>query len=164
MNLSEKGCPVPLEQRPLNEYLALKNSMFFFWTMKPFLSYIKRVVVFSAMTYAITSGLVISSGELNFSHIFFYTLIFGNITLFIFFLRFYLAWVYIYKRLIDATVSYEESGWYDCQTWIKTPETLVQDTLIAQYELLPIISRLKETLLTLGFIMISSTIYIKAFV
>jgi hypothetical protein len=164
MNLSEKACPVPREQRPLNEYLTLKDSVFFFWTIKPTISYIKQLFLFSVIVYPTILGIVRSSGELNPMYIFFYTLVFGTILLFFFFLRFYLAWLYIYKRLIDATISYEESGWYDCQTWIKSPEILVQDTLIAQYELLPILTRLKETLLTLLFIILSSLFYIKFFV
>lgn len=164
MNLSEKVCPVPLEQRPLNEYLALKDSIFFFWTMKPNSLYIKQILLFIALIYPLTGGLIVSSGELDGVTIILYTLICGNLLLFFFFLRFYLAWIYIYKRLIDATVSYEESGWYDCQTWIKTPETLLQDTLLAQYELLPIIVRLKNTMLFFLFVILLTTIYIKAFV
>jgi hypothetical protein len=164
MNLSEKTCPVPFEQRPLNEYLTLKDSIFFFWTMEPTLPYIKQIIFFSVGVYTITEGLVISSAELNFIPRVVYTIFFGTTILFFFFLRSYLAWLYIHKRLIDATISYEESGWYDCQIWIKSPEILIQDTLIAQYELLPVINRLKKTLITLVFIILSSIIYIKLFV
>ena len=164
MTLSEKICPVPFEQRPLNEYLSLKDSFSFLWTSEQNSVYVKQIVLISFIIYLCISGLIVSSGGLDGIHIFTYTLVFGNIILFLFFLRFYLAWIYIYKRLIDATISYEESGWYDCQTWIKSPEILVQDTLIAQYELLPIISRLKDTLLVLIAMVISSTTYIKLFV
>ena len=31
---------------------------------------------------------------------------------------------------MEATVPYEESGWYDGQIWIKPPEILLQDRLI----------------------------------
>ena len=30
---------------------------------------------------------------------------------------------------MEATVPYEESGWYDGQVWIKPPEILIQDRL-----------------------------------
>jgi hypothetical protein len=62
-------------------------------------------------------------------------------------LRLYLAWKYIYDRLMNATVSYEESGWYDGQTWVKTNEVLIQDRLIGTYEVLPVIDRLRTVIL-----------------
>ena len=38
---------------------------------------------------------------------------------------------------MEATVPYEESGWYDGQIWIKPPEILLQDRLIGTYEIYP---------------------------
>jgi hypothetical protein len=64
----------------------------------------------------------------------------------LFLIRIYLGWDYIYNRLKNATVSYEESGWYDGQIWIKTPEMLIQDRLVADYILIPILKRIKITL------------------
>lgn len=32
MNIDKSICPVPQEQRPINEYLALKESFSFSWT------------------------------------------------------------------------------------------------------------------------------------
>ena len=61
-------------------------------------------------------------------------------------LRLYLAWLYVYDRLMNATVTYEESGWYDGQTWIKTNEVLIQDRLIGVYEVLPILKKLQLVL------------------
>ncbi|NTW91207.1 MAG: CGLD27 family protein, partial [Erysipelotrichaceae bacterium] len=34
------------------------------------------------------------------------------------------GWFYISDRLFNQTVFYEESGWYDAQTWIKPEEVL----------------------------------------
>jgi hypothetical protein len=73
-------------------------------------------------------------------------------------LRLYLAWMYIYDRLMKATVSYEESGWYDGQTWIKTPEILIQDRLTGTYEVLPILKRLANTLILSSTILTSNII------
>jgi hypothetical protein len=47
---------------------------------------------------------------------------------------------------MEATVPYEESGWYDGQIWIKPPEVLIQDRLIGTYEIYPGLSRLHLTL------------------
>jgi hypothetical protein len=48
---------------------------------------------------------------------------------------------------MNATVSYEESGWYDGQTWVKTNEVLIQDRLVGTYEVLPIMNRLRTVIL-----------------
>ena len=53
---------------------------------------------------------------------------------------------------MEATVPYEESGWYDGQIWIKPPEILLQDRLIGTYELYPGLLRLQFTLISLFFL------------
>jgi hypothetical protein len=63
--------------------------------------------------------------------------------------RLYLGWQYIYSRLMEATVPYEESGWYDGQVWIKPPEVLLQDRLIGTYDVYPGLLRLQITLVSL---------------
>ncbi|GJP47297.1 hypothetical protein CLOM_g6514, partial [Closterium sp. NIES-68] len=65
-------------------------------------------------------------------------------------LRLYLGWSYIGNRLFSATVEYEETGWYDGQVWVKTPELLARDRLLASYKVKPVLNRLKNTLLGLG--------------
>jgi hypothetical protein len=54
---------------------------------------------------------------------------------------------------MEATVPYEESGWYDGQIWIKPPEILLQDRLIGTYEIYPGLQRLQKTVVFL-FILI----------
>lgn len=149
MNIPDSECPVPLDQRPINEYNTLKSSIFFFWTTKATSFYIKDLLLFSLPVYLLTNLLVkasTSNSELPLDE-FLYTLVFSNILIGLVFVRLYLGWIYIYERLIKASVSYEESGWYDGQTWIKSPENLIQDKLIATYQLLPVINRLKTSLL-----------------
>ena len=72
-------------------------------------------------------------------------------------LRLYLAWKYIYDRLMNATVSYEESGWYDGQTWVKTNEVLIQDRLVGTYEVLPIMHRLRTVILISSIVLLLTT-------
>jgi hypothetical protein len=61
----------------------------------------------------------------------------------------YVGWNHVRNRLNSETVFYEESGWYDGQTWIKTPEILARDRLLVSYEIQPIIKRLQLTFATL---------------
>lgn len=58
-------------------------------------------------------------------------------------LRIYLGWSYVGDRLLSAAVAYEETGWYDGQTFIKPPEVLTRDRLLGMYEVKPILRKLR---------------------
>jgi len=49
------------------------------------------------------------------------------------------------SRLMDAKVFYEESGWYDGQTWVKPAEVLARDRLVVSYQIQPILKRMQIT-------------------
>ena len=57
-------------------------------------------------------------------------------------IRLYLGWNHIYKRLHSEKVEYEESGWYDGQTWIKPLDLKEKESLIASIEVKPILKNL----------------------
>jgi hypothetical protein len=144
-----RQCPVPKYQRPLTEYNDLKNSFTFSWTKEKSYPFNKTLLVFFIILVFFTSIVVINSHEPEKNKITSFLQItssaLGIFNLWI--LRLYLAWKYIYDRLMNATVSYEESGWYDGQTWVKTNEILLQDTLVGTYEVLPIMYRLRTVIL-----------------
>jgi hypothetical protein len=162
MNIPDSECPVPIDQRPTNEYNSLKASVFFFWTTKSNKAYIQDLMLFSIPVYLATTLLVNASmydSELLFNRLP-YTIVFGSILVSISFLRIYLGWIYVYDRLIKASVSYEESGWYDGQTWIKSPKTIMQDKLIAKYKVLPVIHRIKTSLISFFSVGTFTLIYV----
>jgi hypothetical protein len=72
--------------------------------------------------------------------------------------RLYLGWFYISDRLYSPTVFYEESGWYDGQTWNKPPDVVNRDRLIVTYEIKPILRRLQITFATLAGLLLIGTI------
>lgn len=144
-----RRCPVPKYQRPLTEYNDLKNSFTFSWTKEKSYPFSKTVLIFFIILILFTSVIVINSHGQEKNDITSFlqitTSALGMFNLWI--LRLYLAWKYIYDRLMNATVSYEESGWYDGQTWVKTNEVLIQDRLVGTYEVLPIMNRLRTVIL-----------------
>ena len=112
-------CPVPLNQRPLNEFNSIRNSWIISW---PFL---ERIIFYRKLTF---SWLIITPVCLTISYGSDYLknnlfeLIFISLTASLAFpilllIRQWLSWVYIYKRLNSENIEYEESGWYDGQTW-----------------------------------------------
>ena len=51
--------------------------------------------------------------------------------------RQWLGWTYVMQRLLSESVDYEESGWYDGQTWEKPLSWREKDLLVARHEVRP---------------------------
>lgn len=155
-------CPVPLEQQPLYEYKNLKKSIIFFWTTEKMPSYMYKIIAFVFLNCLSIELLysISNSMETNIMKQFIISSLISIGVLILLFLRIYLGWKYIYKRLKKATVSYEESGWYDGNIWIKTPNVLIKENLIADYILYPIIRRIQITLVILVGSFILCLLYI----
>ena len=156
-----RQCPVPKYQRPLSEYNDLKHSFTFSWTKEESHAFTKTLLVFFICLVCVTSIIITNNYEweknktASLLQIIISSL--GIFTLWL--LRLYLGWKYIYNRLMNATITYEESGWYDGQTWIKPNEVLIQDRLVGIYEVLPVMDRLR------GIVFISITgIFLMAYI
>jgi hypothetical protein len=143
------SCPVPKEQRPINEYMQLVQSNFFNWPILETFLYQKKIIQVFCICFVINLPLSSLFFNLNQTPVKFFVI--NLITSAIFFLsiivRLILGWNYIKQRLYNPTVFYEESGWYDGRIWVKSKNILVQDRLIHAYQVLPAVKRLNKTLL-----------------
>jgi len=155
-------CPVPQNQRPINEFNSIRNSWIISW---PFLerNIFYRKLIFSWL-FITPVSLTISYGSDYLKNNIF-ELIFLSFTASVAFpililIRQWLSWVYIYKRLNSEKIEYEESGWYDGQTWEKPISWRAKDLLIAQHQIKPILNHLKVIILLLISIIISSLLFI----
>jgi Conserved in the green lineage and diatoms 27 len=151
MNPSISPCPVPEEQRPINEYQELKESWFFGWGLVAWGGYLKPLIVLWSLSWLFAGPIAAVSfipakQPLQFAIM---GAIGAGVVPALALLRLYLGWRYVKTRLLDTTVFYEESGWYDGQVWAKPPEVLAQDRLIVTYQVQPILRRL---LITFGVI------------
>ena len=155
-------CPVPLNQRPLNEFNSIRNSWIISW---PFL---ERIIFYRKLTF---SWLIITPVCLTISYGSDYLknkpfeLVFISLTASLAFpilllIRQWLSWVYIYKRLNSENIEYEESGWYDGQTWEKPIDWRAKDLLIAQYQIKPVLNHLKVIIVLLISVIISLILFI----
>lgn len=147
MCISKKKCPVPFDQQPLNEYFSLKKSFFFSWSTLVVMKYLQKIFTLFCFLFIILIPFITIIIPLNSWKLIFLDISIVNLFLLLVFTRLYLVWSYIFKRLISATVFYEESGWYDGQIWIKSIEALTKDRLIGLYEVLPFVLRIKYSLL-----------------
>lgn len=144
-------CPVPQEQQPIHEYEQLKNSWLFCWATLKLGNYIRKIawVSFWAVTIAApiaTASFAPTQEPLKFAIC---SWLGASILVALVVLRIYLGWLYICDRLQQDKIFYEESGWYDGQTWIKPTAMLNRDRLIVSYQIQPILRRLQKTFLCL---------------
>ena len=138
-------CPVPLNQRPLNEFNSIKNSWIISWPLLEKRIFYRKLLYSWILIEPIS--LIISYGS-NYlkDNIFDLTLIsLTSALLFPILLltRQWLSWIYIYKRLTSENIEYEESGWYDGQVWEKPIDWRAKDLLIAQHQIKPILKHVK---------------------
>jgi hypothetical protein len=147
MESSVSICPVPTEQQPINEYQELQESWFFRWGTLDLRGYIMKLACVWVGSWLIAGPVAAASFAPKRYMIQFLLCgtagagVFLALTL----LRLYLGWSYVRDRLLQETIFYEESGWYDGQTWTKPPEILTRDRLIVAYQIQPILQRLKRT-------------------
>jgi hypothetical protein len=151
MSNSSSFCPVPKEQQPINEYQELCSSWFFGWSKLALGEYITKLTWVGIWSSIVTAPLAAASFPIAKYPIQFGICAIGGSLLVAILaaVRLYLGWIYVKNRLYAESIFYEESGWYDGQTWIKTPEILTRDRLLVTYEIQPILKRIKLTFLTL---------------
>ena len=155
-------CPVPLQQRPLNEFNSIRNSWIISWPLLEKSIFYRKLlhswIFITPVTFIISYG----SNYLK-NNIFDLTLISLTASLMFPLLllsRQWLSWIYIYKRLNSENIEYEESGWYDGQIWEKPIEWRAKDLLISQYQVKPILSHLKMIIIILSTAILTSLFFI----
>ena len=138
------SCPVPPEQRPLDEFQQLSESWFFSWPTGE-VSSLKRSLLISWVLMLPLCTLV-ASGSLTLKADPPRLVVAGAVAALVLplllLVRQWLGWTYVMKRLLAETVDYEESGWYDGQIWEKPLSWRERDLLVARYEVRPILGRL----------------------
>nr|QHO64153.1 hypothetical protein [Lympha mucosa] len=151
MSIYKNICPIPFDQQPLNEYFELKQDILFSWSTKNTTDFMKKLVIIFLIMFIIMSIIAIFIVYKNYTLsnllLIYNNTIFATLIIEFILIRLYLGWSYVLKRLLSATVFYEESGWYDGQLWVKTSPILIQDRLVGIYQVMPIIKKLKRIFL-----------------
>ena len=136
---------VPSEQRPVNELTALREGPLCGWASLETPGFVQRLGLVWLGGFLFSCPVAAGSYEPSKDTIEFLlsaglgaTLIQTALVF-----RIYTSWSYVSKRLLSAAIEYEETGWYDGQTFLKPPEVLARDRLLGTYEVKPVMSRLK---------------------
>ncbi len=160
INSSVSSCPVPTEQQPLNEYEELKSSWLFRDCTLSWHEYITKIAWIWGLSWLVAGPVAYSSfSPYKYTAKFILTGTLGaSVGVVLAVVRLYLGWSYVRDRLASPIIFYEESGWYDGQTWKKPQEVLTRDRLIVSYSLKSIIQRLKITFAGLAVLFVAGTI------
>jgi len=138
--------PIPAEQQPLRQYAELREAFPFSWPALGWIPYLKRIFgVWGAVVLAV-SPLVWSSFAGDWGHFVSGSVLGANVLLGLVLLHLYLGWAYVRRRLVQAQIPYEESGWYDGAMYAKSEEELAQHRLIVRYQIDPVLQRLRRSL------------------
>ena len=160
--MNQTICPVPLKQRPLNEFNSIRNSWIISWPLLEKSIFYRKLlhswIFITPITFIISYG----SNYLK-NNIFDLTLISLTASLvfpILLLSRQWLSWIYIYKRLNSENIEYEESGWYDGQVWEKPIDWRAKELLIAQHQVKPVLSHLRMVIITFTVSILISLIFI----
>ncbi|NET52252.1 MAG: CGLD27 family protein [Merismopedia sp. SIO2A8] len=139
-------CPVPLEQQPVQEYQELKQSWFYGWALVSGFKFLKPLIIVWGLSWLISAPIATASFPMAKEPLHFGLSAGAGafVIPMLLLVRLYFGWTYIRDRLMQDTIVYEESGWYDGQTWKKTEEVLQRDRLIASYDVMPMLARLRK--------------------
>ena len=160
MNSSVDVCPVPAEQQPLNEYEELKSSGFFGSCTLTQRQYMNKLGWIWCGSWLLAGPVAAASfAPLKYTAQFILCGAAGaSVGVILAVVRLYLGWNYVRDRLTSPTIFYEESGWYDGQTWTKPVELLTRDQLVATYQVQPILQRLRQTLAVMVILLLSGAL------
>jgi hypothetical protein len=140
-------CPIPENQKPINEYIELKENFFINWTTFTNSNYVKKFFSIYFFWFLLVFLFNFDLTQKNFVSTTLWSILislnFQVVMTFFFFLR----WKDIKKRFNQARIFYEESSWFDGQIWDKPFFLIKNDKLIASQKIEPILQRLFFTLI-----------------
>lgn len=153
-------CPVPAEQQPINEYQNMRDSWFYSWGGRNLRGYVKPIIVTWSLSWLLAGPLAAASFTPAKQPVaFLLSAAMGALGLpLLMLIQLYTGWSHVGGRLRQQAVPYEESGWYDGQIWQKPDDVVNRDRLIVDYQITPILRRIRKTfgilagLLALGLI------------
>jgi len=151
-------CPIPEEQKPINEYIALKENNLTNWITLPKKQYLISVVrgfftlFLICLTFTFETVESINQLLTTIQKTTFFTL------LSLFFVVIYVIsnWKQVDSRFNTSRLIYEEGSWYTSEIWEKPISLIKNDKLISTQIIQPILSRNISFLGLVGFLIFCS--------
>jgi hypothetical protein len=147
-------CPVPENQKPINEYLSLKEEFFPQFLLKEekdfFSIYLNlKEKIFPFFLIVLFSHFWFFNSETFFGYSFLFhsfkfiieSVLFTNFILLTFLCSSYIRWSQLEIRLNEARLFYEEGSWYDGQRWEKPFLLIKNDRLLTTQKIQPLLQK-----------------------
>ena len=150
MNLNIKIfllCPIPDDQKPINEYINLKENDFTNLMLLSKKNYFSKIFINFLIGFVLATPLTFLF-NVN-SQLFLYNSFYSTSFLILNFFINLSRWSQLLKRFRSSRLFYEEGSWYDGQYWEKPLELIKNDKLLTSQKIKPILKRLIKTLLML---------------
>jgi hypothetical protein len=140
-------CPVPEDQKPINEYIGLKENLLTSWITLSIQNYNKKILSIFLGIFVFVSVFQIFSFQ-GIYYLFEWSLenfFLSNILLLFLFLIILSRWFQTYNRFESARLFYEEASWYDGQIWEKPLLLIKNDQLLKSQKIRPLLKRIQFT-------------------
>tara|TARA_B100000989_G_scaffold295324_1_gene276179 strand:- start:2003 stop:2491 length:489 start_codon:yes stop_codon:yes gene_type:complete len=144
-------CPVPEDQKPISEYIGLKENPLTNWTTLSTKNYNAKLFSLFTSVFILLSILTFQDREFLGDWVLSNLVISLN-TILTLYLVIIWRWNEVKKRLNQARLFYEEASWYDGQIWEKPFIILKNDRLLVSQKLEPVLRRLTNTLVSLVYL------------
>ena len=155
-------CPIPDDQKPINQYIELKENFFIQWSLFSNQKYFKQIGFFFILSFLLTALFQIPSKNemvtkeiIEHSFFYFHQFIELGLKTILFLCFFFVSlisiWFELNQKLKKAFLFYEEASWFDGQIWQKPFFLIKNDRLLSKQKVEPILQRLFQTLILLFF-------------
>ena len=150
MNLNIKIfllCPIPDDQKPINEYINLKENDFTNLMLLSKKNYFSKIFINFLIGFVLATPLTFLF-NVN-SQLFLYSSFYSTSFLILNFFINLSRWSQLLRRFRSSRLFYEEGSWYDGQYWEKPLELIKNDKLLTSQKIKPILKRIIKTLIVL---------------
>tara|TARA_B110000261_G_scaffold107572_1_gene120500 strand:+ start:6305 stop:6781 length:477 start_codon:yes stop_codon:yes gene_type:complete len=135
-------CPVPEDQKPINEYITIKKNSFLNWTTCSLKNYLVKIISGYLFAFPVFLICFLTLTPFSFFEIVKIFLLSANF----FFISILIRWSTINKRLVESRVFYEEASWFDGQIWEKPFFLIKNDKLLSSQKIEPVLKRIWGTI------------------
>ena len=157
MNLNIKIfllCPIPDDQKPINEYINLKENDFTNLMLLSKKNYFSKIFINFLIGFVLATPLTFLF-NVN-SQLFLYNSFYSTSFLILNFFINLSRWSQLLKRFRSSRLFYEEGSWYDGQYWEKPLELIKNDKLLTSQKIKPILKRIIKT----SIVLLSFNVYL----
>jgi len=150
MNLNIKIfllCPIPEDQKPINEYIELKENDFSKLILSPPKNYFLKLVFDFGLFFLLSIPIAFLFKVTN--NFVLFNCFFSINSILIIFLINFLRWRQLLNKFRNSRLFYEEGSWYDGQVWEKPLEVIKNDKLLSIQKIKPVLKRIRKTLIIL---------------